>query len=465
MDSLPGASGRDTTANSNGHCSTLEFRQGMLPVENGFHVHSQSFPPGRGAHNDEKGDTGSRKSAELLITGPSVESKGEGGLINRTFEDRCFSSPPLSNYPIPPPPPYCSQFSPQYLYSSSSSKINESSPPPPCLAVTPDEESTSRPESSHQTEERSSQTSTPSRPKTISSSVVSVSRATRVDDRAQHQHLHHHSPTHQIITDFRNTSSQSSGPNSSTEFEPETTDVEVSHALGGPSSSGRRSAPHRGTRLLNNTPVNCYQTDIGGPSHDSLLLGRRPTRLNFEPMTYDSNSNDEHVDKEVTAAATPWRISPTIPYENGAGVWTTGVDFRLAGRPPQGGLRRSPGPTSITRPFGHGTVTVTPLYRAPKTPPSMRHNTVAAGVTVTSCETTGIVSPRGTVDARSPVLKRGGMSEVVARSPDGQRGGPFSGRSVPTVSVTPCIADREIDISVCQSDVTVYDNVIDNVGV
>lgn len=459
MDSFPGVSGRDVTPNSNGHCSTSEFRQGIVPVENGIHVRQQSLPLGRGTPDVVVGEIGGRKSAELvLITGPTVEPKRENGHITRTYGDKCFSSPP-PNYSIPPPPSYSSQFSPQYVYSSSSStsKITESSPPR--FVVSLDQDSMSRPES-HQSDERSSRasaTSTPSHLKTISPSAMSASRATNID-QAQHQYLHHRSPSHRI-SDFRNTSSQSSAPNSSTEFEPETTDFEVNHALGS-SSSGRRNTPHRETRPLNNTPVNCYQTDTAGPDPDSLLC-RRPPRLNFEPMTYDSDSNFDHVDKAETAGA-PWRIASTIPPGNGAEVWTSGADSLLARRPPQAGLRRPPGPASITRPFGHGSVTVTPLYRAPKTPPAERHNTVAAGVTVRIPEATQNVAPRGTVTVKTPELRRGGMSAALsARSPDGQREGAFGSRTVPTVSVTPCITDREIDISVCQSDVTVYDNVID----
>lgn len=435
----------------------------MVPVENGIHVHQQSFPLGRGTQDDVEVEKGGRKSAELvLITRPTVKPKGENGHITQTYGDKCFSSPP-PNYSIPPPPSYSSQFSPQYVCSSSSStsRITESSPPPHRLVVSLDQDSMSRPESK-QSDERSSRasaTSTPSHLKIISPSAMSASRATNID-QVQHQYLHRHSPSHHI-SNFRNTSSQSSAPNSSTEFEPETTDVEVNHALGS-SSSGRRNTPHRETRPLNNTPVNCYQTDTGGPDHDSLL-GRRPPRLNFEPMTYDSDSNVDHVDKGETATvAAPWQIASTIPSGNGAEVWTSGADSVLVRRPPQAGLRRPPGPASITRPFGHGSVTVTPLYRAPKTPPAERHNTVAAGVTVRSTEATQSVAPRGTVAVKTPELRRGGMSVgVSARSPDGQREGAFSSRTVPTVSVTPCIADREIDISVCQSDVTVYDNVID----
>lgn len=333
--------------------------------------------------------------------------------ISQATHDVVFSPPPLHGFSFPfassssstSPPTYSQLSASRAVHSSTSgSRVIASTHPPPPPPPAP----------FHETEDdrprvKSSLGSLNSRAASSKGSVGGALDSGSSEWKKGQRLQRSQNNNAEVVN---SSSTQSSAPNSSFEVELETADQEAS---GGPGA--------RGGRRLNNTPV-----DLGasfGPPAESVLA-RRPGRLNLEGGGESS-----------------WQTAP--------GGTRTETE-----RPITPGARRFAGAESITRPFGLGTVTVTPLYRPPKTPPSRRHQEVILDVTSRDFD-----AHRATV--RTPDSHRASPS---VRTPDSLKSFRIPVRHpVPHMSATPFPrGDRETEISVCQSDVTVYDN-IDSVRV
>lgn len=363
-----------------------------------------TYQGGDGDGRRSGGDSESRPTTVFTISEASLHHEVASSAASRHG---------LLSFPFASSPPTYAQLSASraavHSSSSSGSRFIASVPPPPPPSVHEEDRRIEErpPKDKSSLGSLNSRTSLPTRGSSVEV-LDSGSSEWRKGQRSQR--------SQQNNAEVVNSSSQSSAPNSSFEVELDATDQEA-----GPGVRGRR---------LNNTPVGGAPCGIPAES----VLARRPGRLNLEGGGGDSS----------------WQTASP----SGGGGATRGTEVE---RPITPSARRFAGAESITRPFGLGTVTVTPLYRPPKTPPSRRHQEVVLDVTSRDFEA------RRPTAVRTPDPHRA----TPVRTPDSMKS--FRAperRPLPHASAaTPFPRDRDTDISVCQSDVTVYDNVVDSVRV